>query len=317
MAKKKRPSAQWAKYEELAHKIVEELMPHAVVTLDDHPYGHETETPRQIDVSAKWTDQGKDYLLIVQVKDLASPADINTVGTFRSVIQDVGAHKGVLICSGGFSKKARTYARNLGIGLYQLHDASSRDWALELTVPLIWVSLNPEFHMSARFTTSVAGQLRMHREKGLTFSEDGGRSRTTMREYFSGLWNSGNLDRTPGAHEKQARKGLDIPYVDNRGVEVWGKLDLEFTYEVKRQSWLGQYRPSDCRGLLDFIESDLFIPSYVNLSDMPTTRDETWIEVENPEEVALKTVGMLITTEQYRVVDSSGHVIIQRFERVN
>lgn len=316
MAKKKRPSVQWAKYEELAHKIVEELMPHAVVTLDDHRYGHETETPRQIDVSAKWADAEKDYLLIVQVKDLSTPADVNTVGTFRSVIQDVGAHKGILICSAGFTKKARTYARNLGIAIYQLHDASSRDWALELTVPILWTTLNPEVHLSARFATSVAGRLRMAANEGFTFSEDGGETRTTMRDYFSRIWNDGDLDRTPGSHGGHSRTGLDIPYLDSQGKEVWGKLDFEFTYEVRRQSWLGQYRPKDCRGLLDFIESDFFIPSYMNLSDIPTTRDESWIEVDDPDEVALNTVGILITSEQYRVLDDSGRMIVQKFERV-
>lgn len=316
MTKKKRPSAQWAKYEELAHKIVEELMPHAVVTLDDHPYGHETESPRQIDVSAKWTDGESNYLLIVQVKDLSTPADINTVGTFRSVIQDVGAHRGVLICSAGFTKKAKTYARNLGIGLYQLHDASSRDWALELTVPILWVTLNPQFQFSARFTTSAAGKLHVDPRKGILFSEDGGRTRTTTIDYFARLWNSGGLDRTPGHHGRRDRNGLDIPYLDNTGKEVWGKLDFEYTYEVNRQSWLGQYRPSDCRGLLDFIESHLFIPSYVNLSDIPTVRDESWIEVRDPDEVALNTVGMLITTEQYGVADDSGRIVVQKFERV-
>lgn len=316
MAKKKRPSAQWAKYEELAHKIVEELMPHAVVTLDDHPYGHETETPRQIDVSAKWTDGGNNYLLLVQVKDLSTPADINTVGTFRSVIQDVGAHRGVLICSAGFTKKARTYARNLGIGLYQLHDASSRNWALELTVPIIWTTLNPEFHLSARFTTTAAGQLHVDKRKGLPFSEDGRKTRTTTIDHFANIWNIGELDRAPGKHGKRSRKGLDIPYRDNQGREVWGKLDIEFTYEVRRKSWLGQYRPSDCRGLLDFIESDLFIPSYMNLSDIPTKRDESWIEVDDPDKVALNTVGLLITTEIFAVEDESGHMNLQRFERV-
>lgn len=316
MTKRKRPSVQWAEYEELAHKIVEELMPHAVVTLDDHPYGHETETHRQIDVSAKWTDGKNDFLLIVQVKDLSSPADINTVGTFRSVIQDVGAHKGVLICSGGFTKKARTYARNLGIGLYQLHDASSRNWALELTVPIIWTTLNPEFQLSARFTASVAGELLVDPNKGIPFSGDGRQTRTTALDYFAKIWNDGELDRAPGPHGNHSLPGLDIPYIDTAGKEVWGKLDLEFTYEVRRQSWLGQYRPSDCRGLLDFIESDLFIPSYMNLSDIPTVRDETWLEVEDPDQVALNTVGMFITTELYGVQDNSGRMVVQRFERV-
>ncbi|WP_159062514.1 hypothetical protein [Streptomyces caniscabiei] len=54
----------------------------------------------------------------------------------------------------------------------------------------------------------------------------------------------------------------------------------------------------------------------MNLSDLPTTRDNTWIEVEDPDEVALNTVGMLITTEQYGIADDSGRMFLQKFERV-
>src|SRR4051812_24981509 len=112
----------WAQYEALAHKIMEDLMPFAEVTLDDHIHGTLSEGFRQLDVTAKWKDGDKDFLLIVQVKDLGRKADVNVVGTFRSVIEDVGAHKGVLICSGGFSKNAMKYAKNIGISLYSLHD---------------------------------------------------------------------------------------------------------------------------------------------------------------------------------------------------
>lgn len=81
-----RQNTQWSKYEELAHQIVKELMPYAELTLDDHVYGESSEVIRQIDVSAKWNVDGQEYLLIVQVKDLSRRADINTLGTFKSVI---------------------------------------------------------------------------------------------------------------------------------------------------------------------------------------------------------------------------------------
>jgi hypothetical protein len=50
-------------------------------------------------------------LIIVQVKDLARPADVNVVGEIQSVIRDVRAAKGVLIFSGDFTQPAVEYGR--------------------------------------------------------------------------------------------------------------------------------------------------------------------------------------------------------------
>jgi Restriction endonuclease len=116
----------WAEYEAFAHEIVTALAPFVTVTHDDHIVGRESEARRQIDISARWTDGGDENLLIVQVKDCKRKADVNTVGEFRSVIQEIGAQKGILICSGGFSKPAGTYPRNLGLLLWSLADARSK-----------------------------------------------------------------------------------------------------------------------------------------------------------------------------------------------
>ena len=96
----------WARYEALAEKILTDMMPFAEVRRDDKIRGRESEAERQIDVSARWEYGGQDYLTVVQVRDRRRPADVNTVGEFRSVLMDVGASKGVLVCSGGFSKQA-------------------------------------------------------------------------------------------------------------------------------------------------------------------------------------------------------------------
>jgi hypothetical protein len=60
---------------------------------------------REIDISIS-TDLGEEQLLyIVQCKDRAKrPADIVILGEFSSVIQDVGAAKGFLVCTSGFAR---------------------------------------------------------------------------------------------------------------------------------------------------------------------------------------------------------------------
>jgi hypothetical protein len=135
--------ARWRDFERLAEKIVAELSPSAAVTFDDRIRGSLSEAYRQIDVSVRWRDAGKDHLLIVQAKDWTTPADIKAVDAFAAVIQDVSADRGILVCRAGFSRQAQKYARNRDISLWNLHDAESANWNLQLTVPLLWIDLFP------------------------------------------------------------------------------------------------------------------------------------------------------------------------------
>jgi hypothetical protein len=312
---RRRQSTQWAKYEELAHQIVEELMPYAEVTLDDSIYGNFTEGERQIDISAKWRVDGKDYLLVVQVKDLSRRADINTLGTFKSVVEDVGAHRGVLICSKGFAKRVKNYARNIGVELYTLHDARTVIWARKLSIPIIWTVLNPEFSISLKFRTSVSGTVRI-RSAGPIITEAKSGDRVTMGQYIVKLWNAGYFDRTPGPHKTQYISGLRMLYRDQSGQDVWASLEIGVSYRVERKSWLGGYEPADCRGLFDFLQSDLFIPSYISLEDLPLERDPDWPEIDDPDELALSIIGMVITSEQAIFNEDSGKGMVQSFKRI-
>src|SRR5437773_7957303 len=133
--------ARWQEFEQLAQKILAELQPRAKVVWNDSIYGHLTQSKRQIDVSIRWKEGSDEYLVVVQARDTSDPADVNVVGEFSSVIRDVTANKGILICRSGFTKTAQAYARNCGISLFNLHDAQSINWSLQLTIPILWVEL--------------------------------------------------------------------------------------------------------------------------------------------------------------------------------
>jgi hypothetical protein len=111
----------WKGFERLAERIARDLLPHATIALDDRLPGRLSEKKRQIDVSIRWFDADQEYLTIVQARDRNKPANINAIGEFVAVIEDVGATRGVMVCRSGFTKNARTYARNKGIELYNLH----------------------------------------------------------------------------------------------------------------------------------------------------------------------------------------------------
>jgi len=137
-------------YEELVAGIYRELSPMAKVVLNDKILGRNTNGNREIDVSIRSEIAGHKILIAVQVRDRKTPADINQVGEFQAVLQDIGASSGVLICSAGFTKRARDAARSAKIDLCTAYDASTRKWKKDIKVPLLVIYIEREAKM--RFT---------------------------------------------------------------------------------------------------------------------------------------------------------------------
>lgn len=121
-------------YELLIESLFKQLAPNAEVTQNDFIHGRNSNTKRQIDVSIRFQNLGISYLTIVQAKDYTRPADIKVVDEFKSVIDDTVANKGILICSKGFTKKAKEYGKKVGIELLSIHEASNKNWQTEVYI---------------------------------------------------------------------------------------------------------------------------------------------------------------------------------------
>ncbi|HEX5118817.1 MAG TPA: restriction endonuclease [Pseudonocardiaceae bacterium] len=301
MAQGKRP--QWLEYEKLAAKIISELSPHASVQHNDHIVGRESESRRQIDVAARWTDGQSDRLLIVQVRDYKRHADVNVVGEFRSVIQDVRADRGVLICSGGFSRNAMNYARNLGIDLYSLTDAQSKRWELELTISVIWNRLTPHLHLGTKVhVVDVPFTVQLREDNSPPLFLDNAGSRYDLMAEFMKSWESGSLDFTVGAeHIFPPGPQLYIEGTNTEGVSQLLRLhELTVTYKVAKESYLAHLTPSDYRGLVDHLNDQCFLPSFMTI-DVPSLESDQWSRVRNPDKLAIRTGEIFITAEDARI----------------
>ncbi len=124
-------------YELLAAAIYKQVSGSAIVKHDDKIIGRNSETERQIDVSIRATVGPHDILTIVECKHHGRKIDVNTVGAFLSVVEDVQASKGVLVSNSGFTKSARRLADSHCIDLCSLHDAQSMDWRIALKIPVV------------------------------------------------------------------------------------------------------------------------------------------------------------------------------------
>ncbi|WP_426763045.1 restriction endonuclease [Pseudarthrobacter sp. 1G09] len=91
----------------------------AKVTRNAHVPGFRTKIDRQIDVLVEGKQFGiHDSMLIIDCKKYATKLDVNDVGTFASMVEDVRANAGWLVTTKGYSdgamNEAETY-RGLGV----------------------------------------------------------------------------------------------------------------------------------------------------------------------------------------------------------
>lgn len=301
----------WKDFEKLIAQIYSELSPQAKVTHNDKIRGVDSKTDRQIDVSIRFNIAGHSILTVIQAKDYRkTTADINDVGEFASVIKDIRANKGILICRSGFTQGAMDLAKNLGIDLCNIHDAKSRDWSLEITLPILWIDLLPivQFQIAVNFKE---GDSISKNPDHWTISTDKGETRLTLIDSFIKAWNQGAIPRDVGVLHNLVDPNLIDPEIlieDINGEIDWRSVfDLAVTYKVSQQSWLGSLSPEECRGVFNYT-NETFTVSYLDLGVIPTERDESWVKVDDPNQLAVSVSSHLITTERSQVDRESSHI---------
>ncbi len=159
-------------YERFVYEKFRRLFADSEVRLNDKILGKDSGLEREIDISIS-TNIGLDRLLyIVQCKDRAKrPADIVILGEFSSVIKDVGAAKGFLICTSGFAKSNHRYALTLGIELLTVEDIKSTKWKADIQIPFVYVRNMINYKISAQVIANAA-LVEKNRDQELTIQFD-------------------------------------------------------------------------------------------------------------------------------------------------
>lgn len=266
----------WQSYEDLIYQIYKELEPVADVRLNDHIEGLESQKPRQIDISIRSKIAGHDILVVIQAKDHKKRADINVVGEFDSVIRDIRASKGILICSAGFTRTAKEYAKRLKIDLYSAHDASKVNWQTEIQIPVIKRSLSVEVKIQHRYAVMNPGIMEhMH----MPFPEEAFNT-------FMDKWQNDEIPKQEGAHY------LDLNREDIQLNENLYPLKSGISYTVSARHHFKFFIPTEYRGLKDYI-TEKFKPTFMAFNEpIPFMNDGTWKYIERPEEVSLNTLHL-------------------------
>ncbi|REH50051.1 restriction endonuclease [Kutzneria buriramensis] len=295
---------------------MQDLAPNAKIHWNDHILGKDSGIRRQIDVAVRWMDGPDERLLIVDAKNWSKPADVGAVEKFASMVKDVRASSGVLVCNAGFAKTIHDYARKLGVSLWNLHDAESRDWSRDLTIPLVWLDLEPTVKCSVLGWFDAGDGIIPDGEFPFVLSFDDGSSdefgstfvKVDPVQTFVRAWNGREVPRSTGqVHRISLDRSVRALVRDRSDVLRWRPLkEFGMSYTVDCKSWLGQFSPDKCRGLIDHLDDQAFVATYLPVGQIPVIRDESWQPVDDPDRVAVSIRGTFVTTESIKFLVNTG-----------
>jgi Restriction endonuclease len=271
-----------AEYERFVYEKAKRLFVDARVVLNDRILGRQSKLMREIDISISM-DLGEERLLyIVQCKDRGKrPADIVILGEFSSVVQDVGAAKGFLVCTSGFAKSNHDYAQTLGIELLTVEDIRSDRWKADIQIPLVYVrkdflyELNVEFIVNQEFVA-------LNPDPAVVFAFDiqgmvtldNGEAAMTVRDYFENIWLA--------EHGADIQEGIDLDIL-NPGLRVsvagvWLECnELTINIVTKKRFFLKYLTPDEYSQVRDH-RRDITIPLNLSVSG-PAQLDDTFVEI--------------------------------------
>lgn len=96
----------WKQYENEIGELLKNQYPEAEITIDARRNGIFSKTERQIDVLIERNIAGNKIDIVVDGKFWNKKVDVKAVEDFTGMLEDIGAHKGLLISQKGFSEAA-------------------------------------------------------------------------------------------------------------------------------------------------------------------------------------------------------------------
>jgi hypothetical protein len=282
------------KFEELTAEIFDHLRKdQRFETVDHDVFLEGKDGPRQIDVLLKGNVGPIDILTIVECKDYNKNVNVTAIDALHSKMQDVNAHKAVLVARKGFTKTAIRKAKRLGISLCTAHSAACEKWKFNLEVPLVIVELSAEKYTPSFEFVAIENQT------GIDFMNICG---TPLPKIIAEYWNDSEIECKDGITEHiflpNIPKPLWTTVPDGREI---GIENLQVKMYLKKTYYLGYFNKVESAKYIEFIEENkrhvIFDPNdlsdyrekmapYSKFEDIPQIQDVHVITVKlmhNPE----------------------------------
>jgi hypothetical protein len=281
-------------YEDFVFKIFSEYFKGFDLKQNDKIIGNESKIFREIDISIWGEIEGQKILYIVQAKDFTThPANIIVLGEFSSVIKDVGAHKGFLVCSRGFAKTNYQYAKTLGIELLSVEDIESHKWKAKVDIPVIYVNYLLSYAISILVSSETMneinrthGGVRITNEDKFNFSIDGGKTFLKIDDHIKNFMKNGQIDFSKN------NQFSFTPPLRLKKYPTFEQPGSTLSINIQKKFYLKYIQPKEFRGIRDHLNNS-FIPTTYKLDNIPLVFNSSFIPI-NEEEIPINPLGFSI-----------------------
>ncbi len=277
---------EWKQLEILIAKIQQELAPEATVSHNVKLMGRQSGTPRQIDVLVQQQVGQYEMRIIIDCKDHAVPVDVNGVGEFLAVINDVGAQKGAMVCPKGFTEAAKTFAKNGQIDLYSPVDTDPHKWQVKTTAPVLCDFRGVKIAFGIRVSAPVPFTMPYNFFSEILVYDENDNPLGVPMEVALKRWEAGELPTEPGEHEDIPNFPVTVTRVDN-GYGMRIPVTLKISLSVYQELYFGQLPIVKIRGLKDEHTGLVITNAFTTGNLDPEDVQKNWLRLEPGQEPPL------------------------------
>ena len=276
-------------FEQLVARIQRQLAPDSEILHDIKLDGRQSKRKRQIDVLVRQNIGQYEIRIIIECKDHLRPVDVRGVEQFYGLLDDVGAHKGVLVCPVGFSASAKTRAEALQIDLYSPVDTEQHKWQAKVTIPALCDFRSAA--MSFRIRTSSPHPFAMPADffAANTIYDDKGNELGTALENAANKWNDGKYPTKMGEHSNLPI--FDTPTVNtDNGYGTVIPINMDVSLHVMKDLYFGQFPITQLSGFKDELRGGIITNAFTIGLLAPTEVEENWRKIATIDEAPIKPV---------------------------
>lgn len=268
-----------AALEILVAKIQRQLSPGAEVIHNAHLPGRNSKVERQIDVLVRQRIGQYEMLIAIDAKDHSRPVDVKGVEEFKGLLNDVGAHKGALVCPKGFTPAAKERARGWQMDLYSPVDTDPHKWQARISAPVLCDFR--EAMIALRLSCSAPVPLLLPYDmRGLEVYNSGDRSRLgSPIETALEKWEMGEYPSDPGEHKNlPIYKTKDVLVANGHG--QLAPVELTVSLHVRQTLYFGQLPIKRLSGFKDELSGGIITNAITTGIIDPNEIEASWMKLD-------------------------------------
>ncbi len=191
-------------FEALAEKFFSKLHEYKDFTITRNAQLDSADGQREIDVLLEGKLGPVEIRIIIECKAYKGIVDVTKVDALHSKMNDVRAHKAILIAYKGFSRTAQRKASRLGIELFTLSEALHEKWTPQKDIPILITELTPIFDISFEAYLNKGDSIDT---RGVVINE------TDVFSSFFKTWNDFNFEaRSYSSDELLSLLNINAPF---------------------------------------------------------------------------------------------------------